>query len=195
MSLVCSLLCCIPVTPILGIILGITGLVATRDGAMRGRGLAITGIILGIVMLPASGCLDFFGYMGYKAYMVMYKEVPQTVMAGSSGDFSGFRAGIHGDGELASDDEIQAFFDELEARHGTLKSCRYNEQAPPQQPQFGAPIVPFPYVLRFDSGEVDATIEIAFSDPQQGGFVMKMGSITVHDDDRGDLEFPPSPDS
>ena len=46
-ALVSSLICCAPV----GLILGIVGIKRTKDGQRKGRGLAITGIILGLLGL------------------------------------------------------------------------------------------------------------------------------------------------
>ncbi|PWN01566.1 hypothetical protein DJ010_18680 [Nocardioides silvaticus] len=48
-SLVTSLICCAPV----GFILGIVGLKRTKGGQRKGRGLAITGLVLGLVGLLA----------------------------------------------------------------------------------------------------------------------------------------------
>lgn len=48
-SLVLSLLCCAPV----GLILGFVGISRTKGGKRKGRGLAITGIVLGLIGLLA----------------------------------------------------------------------------------------------------------------------------------------------
>ena len=67
LSLVCGILGCFIVTGILAVILGIVGLRKTRDPQVSGRGLAIAGIILGVLtMLPtviglATGGLAFWG--------------------------------------------------------------------------------------------------------------------------------------
>ena len=67
-SLVCSLICCIPVTTILGILLGVGAMVSIGSNPeKKGKGLAITGIILGAVFtalqawaypMPAQTSLD-----------------------------------------------------------------------------------------------------------------------------------------
>src|SRR4051812_37002466 len=50
MSLVCGILGCIPlITSILAVLLGIVGIVVTRDPRRTGRGLAIAGLILGLI--------------------------------------------------------------------------------------------------------------------------------------------------
>ncbi|MGA2496576.1 MAG: DUF4190 domain-containing protein [Tepidisphaeraceae bacterium] len=49
-SLVCSLILCIPLLGLVGAILGIAALGATKRPGVRGRGLAIGGIIVGIMV-------------------------------------------------------------------------------------------------------------------------------------------------
>jgi prepilin-type processing-associated H-X9-DG protein len=60
-SLVCGLLSfCVPVIGnLLAIVFGIIGIVKTGTPQVRGRGMAITGLILGIVALPVVGLLFF----------------------------------------------------------------------------------------------------------------------------------------
>jgi len=48
-AFVCSLLGCLGFTAVLGLILGIAGVVVTRDGARRGMGLAIAAIPISLV--------------------------------------------------------------------------------------------------------------------------------------------------
>ena len=52
-SLVCSLIFCIPLLGLLGAVLGIASLRATRQPGVRGRGLAIGGIIVGLLATAA----------------------------------------------------------------------------------------------------------------------------------------------
>ena len=48
-SLVCSLICCVPVTTIPGILLGIWAMVSIGNNpARKGKGLAVAGIMLGV---------------------------------------------------------------------------------------------------------------------------------------------------
>jgi hypothetical protein len=55
-SLVCGLLLCIPfLTGLLAIILGLVGISGTKNPAVRGRGMAIAGLILGILSLIGWG--------------------------------------------------------------------------------------------------------------------------------------------
>lgn len=58
-SLVCSLagvvFCGIPA--VLGVIFGFVGLSQTKDGARNGRGMAIAGLVVGLVVVLAWGAL------------------------------------------------------------------------------------------------------------------------------------------
>jgi hypothetical protein len=57
-SLICGVLGCFIVTGIVAIITGIVGLRATRNPQVKGRGMAIAGIALGVVFgLGGGGCL------------------------------------------------------------------------------------------------------------------------------------------
>lgn len=65
-SLVCSLVGVIPcfwlfqIMGLLGTVFGFVGLKQTKDGARRGRGMALAGLIIGIVLVV--GCIGFWIY-------------------------------------------------------------------------------------------------------------------------------------
>lgn len=186
-SLVCSLVCCIPALPAVGALLGLGSFVAIgRNVMLRGRGLAIAGILLGILITVGQVVV---GSYSYKVFMFIAMGPQQALTAGLTGDVAGFKSNFHGAGATAADAEAQAFLRALTDRYGALNTIH-----PVQQQQggtFGQPVVKFPYVAEFENGQVDVDVEIAFSDPKQGGFILKMVSITVHDPDKGDLTFPP----
>lgn len=65
-SLVCGLLLCIPVlSQLLAIILGFLGIKDANKPGVGGKGLAITGLILGVVGLLGWAGIGAFGYWGY----------------------------------------------------------------------------------------------------------------------------------
>lgn len=56
MSLICGIIGCVPfITSLLAVILGIVGIKATSDPRRSGRGLAIAGLILGLIGLAGWG--------------------------------------------------------------------------------------------------------------------------------------------
>lgn len=191
-SLVCSLICCIPPLPLIGLLLGVGGVISIGNNpARKGKGLAIAGIILGLVFTVAHAILVPLGYKFYKVSTELVMNGPSGALAaGFAGDIAGFKGDFHGAGASAPDAEAAAFIEALRDRYGNLVGCSFNPNGPPPQQNFGKPSVPFPYVLHFDNATVDCTTEIVFSDAQKGGFIMKLGWITVHDPDQGDLTYP-----
>ena len=189
-SLICSLLICCPFLPsLLGLVFGLIAFVAIgRNPVLRGRGLAIAGILIGVI-----------GVGGWSAITVYAVDVGKFIMQGpnealasaASGDISGFKSYCWGPAVSASDEEAKQFITDLEARYGAFVSCRMDETPRATQAKYGSPIVPFPYVIQCKDASVKAEIEIAFSDPQRGGFLKNIASFRVFDSDRGDLKYPP----
>lgn len=189
-SLVCSLIFCIPLlTPILGILFGIAGVLSIQRNPMRkGMGLAVAGLIIGLIVgLGQVG-------IGYGAYHVFakFRDAPIPAMqAGFSGDLAGFRSYFGSAGVAASDAEAQAFVDELRNRYGEFQRTELDFMAyqgmQPTQP--GQTVFTMPWVLVFDGGRT--TVELTFDAQQQQGDEMTFRSIRVIDAARGDLVFPP----
>jgi hypothetical protein len=193
-SLVCGILGCCPfITSLLAVILGAAAFASIgKNPARRGKGLAAIGLILGLIGLVVWTLIAVYGTGLVKDMMEFVENGPdRAIKAGAAGDNAGFKAVCWGNAASASDQEVEQFFAELESRYGSFVGCRFDEQqAGSKQPTFGNPIVPFPYKLEFANKTVDSTIEIAFSDPQQGGFMHKIASITVHDEQLGDVKYP-----
>jgi hypothetical protein len=191
-SLVCSLICCIPVIPVIGILLGIGAMISIGgDPAKKGKGMAVTGIVLGVIFTVGQGvfCPWLYG-VGKEFYAFVGSGPNDALVAGFDGDAAGFKGQFHGAGATASDAEVRTFIRELRSRYGGFVSCCMDEQAPPPQGTFGKPIVPFPYVYEFENAQMRGEAELAFSDPAKGGFFKKIASITIFDDERGDLTYP-----
>jgi hypothetical protein len=94
-SLICGLLVCIPlITAFLAIIFGLVGLKQTSNPRVGGRGLAIAGVILGVVGLIGWAAGGFAIYSGYHAVM----DAVQGPRAEASALFS----------DLADGDIVQA---------------------------------------------------------------------------------------
>ena len=192
-SLVCSLICCIPLTTIPGILLGIGAMISIGgDPAKKGKGMAITGIVLGVIftIIQAVTYPPAIGYI--KATMGLVWSGPTAALtAGFAGDVAGFKDQFYGAGAAADDVEAQAYIAELRRRYGEFTGCYFNEAAgQPSQPGFGTPSVPFPYIIEFANGQVEAEAEIVFSDAQKGGFINKLGYVTIFDAELGDLTYP-----
>jgi hypothetical protein len=75
-SLVCGLVMCIPgVTGLVAVITGIIGIAETGKPAVKGRGMAIAGLILGILSLVG------WGGIGVGAYTMFQAAKPQRIFA------------------------------------------------------------------------------------------------------------------
>ena len=95
-SLVLGLLLCIPfVTGVLAFIFGIVGIRATRNPAVKGRGLAIAGLVLGI--LSVIGWTAYFAVAGVAFYAMVHGSMNPLLARGfftdlASGNVSGAQA-------------------------------------------------------------------------------------------------------
>ena len=81
-SFVCGLLGCFIITPLLAIIFGFVGISATGNPQVKGRGFAITGLILGFVWLIGLGIFGAAGgwfYQKSEVYAVLSRSVAHDV--------------------------------------------------------------------------------------------------------------------
>ena len=83
-SLVLGLLSCIPVVGLVAVICGILGIVKTKDPRYTGRGLAIAGLLLGLVGLVGWGIAAGAGY-GVWAYGKPAREAAKQYARDLSG--------------------------------------------------------------------------------------------------------------
>lgn len=192
-SLVCSLIFFCPLTTLLAPILGLIGLAKIGGNPnLKGKGLCIVGILLGVVFTAGWGYGGYVGIGKMKEWMGVVMSGPSDALAaGFGGDVAGFKAGFYGAGTTASDAEAQAFLDELRNRYGGFVGCSFSQTSQPAQPQPGQPSAPFPYTLEFQNATIDCEAEIIFADQQTGQIIMKLGYIIVADPDAGDLKYPP----
>ncbi len=200
-SLVCSLLFFCPITTLLGPLLGLIAIpVISSNPRRKGMGLAVAGILIGIVLTALWG---FGGYkvykFGYGFYEVVAKGPNDALVAGTTGDIATFKASFYGPGASASDEEANVFLAALNTRYGTFTSSQLDEmemQNRGNTAQPGEPKVEFPYLLTFSNGQVSADVEIIFADPNtqpasfKEAFINKLGYIIVRDDELGDLTYP-----
>lgn len=191
-SLVCSLIFCCPLTTIIGPILGLIAFVSIGSKPnLRGKGLAVAGIILGVLMTTLQVGA---GFLFYSNIIQPVAEGPQTVLvAGFANDMSAFRDGMADGGAGVTDKEIQEFIDQLRSRYGEFSSAEM-DPTQPAPPAFGQPIFVSTYLLHFSDSTVSAEVEIVIADQQTGQFVMKLGVMTIRDSENGDLSFPPLDD-
>jgi hypothetical protein len=157
-----------------------------RNAMLRGRGLAIAGIILGLLLTVGQVVVIGYLYNGFKFVAIGPQE---ALAAGLKGDVAGFKSHFHGAGATASDVEAGTFLAVLTDRYGALDVIHPVQQ---QGGTFGEPVVKLPYTAKFEKGQLDAEVEIAVADKPTGKFMFKLVSITIRDPDKGNLTYPPA---
>jgi hypothetical protein len=191
-SLVCSLICCVPVTTIPGILLGIAAMISIGNNpARKGKGLAVAGILLGVIFTAGQVAVypKLIEFVGDSFEMVM--GGPTSAMTvGFTNDPVAFKTHFYGAGAQADDAEAQAFIDTLRSRYGEFQSCRFDEQAK-TSPAFGQPTTVFPYIFTFDNATINGDAQIIWVDDRTKEKIFKFGWVTVRDADLGDLRYPP----
>ncbi|MHC4786232.1 MAG: DUF4190 domain-containing protein [Planctomycetota bacterium] len=188
-SLVCSLICCIPVIPVIGILLGLGAMISIGgDPAKKGKGLAIAGIILGVVITTGQGVVGYRMYAGY----TIFSSAPYVALQpGFDGDIAAMKANFGSSGATATDREAQAFVDELRSRYGALQGSAMDFQAfqGMQMPTSDQKVFTMPWVLVFENASV--AVEMTFNDDDQTrSDEIIFSAIRVIDSDLGDLTFP-----
>ena len=174
LSLISSLICCLPAVPLLGIVLGALALIGIgrSNGRVGGRGLAVAGIVLGILFTVAQIGIGIGVKFGFDEWIKMHGPVARVFADLDSDQFDSARTALGGDLASVGDADMAAFRDAYTAEVGSFVSS-------PQSmgelfgvwgqvgPQFQAVQMRqnyMPIFLNFDSGPVLAAIEF---DPYQ----------------------------
>ncbi len=125
---VSSLIVCCPVlSPLLGLIFSLVGLSQTKGGVRRGRGLAIAGLIIAILVIPLQG-------WGVPTVIGLAKSWIRIGIASTAFQSGDTDAGISAWYGLASDDlksamtedEFAAWVNAEFKKHGGLQSLQLN---------------------------------------------------------------------
>jgi len=171
---VCSLLGCLGVTSVAGLILGVVGLFRTSNGRRRGFGFAVAAIPLSLLSGIASGALLLVFLVGRQLVAVpknvesiLARIATEPVEAGAelrnlaSADFN----------TAVSDDRLNQWFASLSASHGMLTSTF--------EPN-GIDLTSGPngeFVQAFQGKFVNGTVDIQVTFAPHSGF----GKLTIDD--------------
>jgi hypothetical protein len=146
-SLIFGILGCLIITGIIAIITGIIGISATKNPNVKGRGMAIAGLILGLIGTLSGGlCLGLGGAV-YLAARPAIQTVAGFTSAASSGDFNKAMEFV---------DETQVPKDKLVAIVDDLKSLgEFKEYKPgaKNNVDFTAGVYDFQGTLVFQNGQ------------------------------------------
>ncbi|MHC4142017.1 MAG: hypothetical protein ACYSUF_09120 [Planctomycetota bacterium] len=158
------------------------------DPAKKGKGMAITGIVLGIVFTTVQAVV---GYRAYQGFGIFSNAPYVALQPGFDGDLAGLKANFGSAGGATTDQEARAFVDELRSRYGALQGsamdfAAYQGMAMPAPDQTSFTM---PWVLVFENGRVG--VEMTFTEADQtAGDQIIFSSIRVIDSDLGDLTYP-----
>jgi hypothetical protein len=190
-SLISSLIFCCPITTIIGVVVGLVALGRiSSNPQLKGRGIAMTGIVLGILFTIGQIWIGFKIYEGYG----IFRDAPYVALEpGFQGDYAAFRDAFGAAGQAATDDDARAFIDALRSRYGELRGSDIDFKAfqGMQQPAPGQTEFTLPWLIVFANAEVIAELTIREQDQRKDEIVFSR--IKVLDSARGDLEFPPPP--
>jgi hypothetical protein len=190
-SLLCSLGFFCPAGPVLGLFLGLRALARYRaEPARAGRGYAVAGVVIGGVGAGLWVATALWWNVHVRRPL-LEGPAPQLT-AGLSGDVVAFKAGFHGPGAEAPDDQVREFLANLRQRYGRFIGATQDRGVAEDRPfDPGHPRVD--YILHFDGGEV--AVEARFVLVARGlrGPVLKLARLAVRDDARGGLVYPSEP--
>jgi len=196
LSLVSSLICCIPGLGLLGAMLGVAALVGIggSGGRVGGRGLAIAGIIIGVLCTVVWVGI----YYGAQQLRGAYVGVTEPVLLDiEAGNFDAVRAAFES-GSQPTDEQLTAFRATYQAEFGAFQRvpsgwfemfAMFADPAigPQMQRYQGAQdLIPIPGI--FDGGSALVVFEF---DPgaQTGGGTPVFGDLVIHRADGSEIRL------
>lgn len=204
-SLVLSLICCIPGLGLLGAGFGAGSLMAIGGsrGRIGGRGVAIAGIIIGLLVSIAWVGIAVAVQRGVGVMStMMYGSVDAFMRDVENGDFDAARGQLAGPVALASDEQLEAFRSGYQAAYGSFVSVptKFWSEVIPAYMEVGQQIQPYqgrqnfvPVPATFDSGRV---LMLVIVDPHgnagrapQNAMTMPLSDVWIVLPDRTELRL------
>ena len=176
---VLSLIGCVGVTAVLGLILAIVGVARTSGGVRRGRGLAIAAIPISVL----TGVFSVFLLLGLllaQSFMAQLNDVKAALSSADAASAAVALRGLCSDdfNATVSDDDLRRWVEEVRAKHGKLVNLGLSTSRPrpvPGEPRslvLEAKFVNGPAALKIKLAREDLThqtiddIEIDGSSPR-----------------------------
>lgn len=191
LSLVGIIPCCGMLTAPIGAILGIIAFIrCSANPMLKGKGLALAGIVFGVIFTAAQFGGAYWLYIKFGQPIVHGPR--EAFTAASNGDIAGFKSQFIGAGATASDEEANAFVTEVERRYGKFIICHLQDNAQPPPAGSQQPNITLPYTFQFVNNSVTGEATYEFVDQLTGQLVQKWSKVVIHDPALGDLTYPPS---
>jgi hypothetical protein len=192
-AFVLTLIFCIPVLPLIGLLLGLGAMGRTSaDGPMRGRPLAITAVILGLLMTVGQ---VYATVQIVKVAQIFGDSItsvitgPEESMQAAFGGDNAKATSFWWEGDAPSEAETAAFVTAAKARFGGFEKAFPSDGT---EPGAGAGQSEFtlPFTFTFSNGTFDG--EVAFvatksGDTTTGGSYLGIDKIIIKDPDGADL--------
>jgi len=123
-----SFIFCIPVFPLVGIILAVVGIIATSNGQRRGRGLAIAAIPISLVSFVVGGMLYGLIYVSYLQTMTIATATEALFQADSDELATATDAMLQlttqDFQDSVSSEKLIGWVDGIQSKHGKLTSAQ-----------------------------------------------------------------------
>jgi hypothetical protein len=163
LSLICGIVCVPPGTGLLALIFGASGavLIGRSGGRLRGKGLCLTGIVLGVIstfMWIAFAVGAASAYRGIRDNIAL--PTAEFVEALRDGDHAGAIAMMHTDAaERLTAERLEGFREEVTAKLGAFQGLpdqpdffRSNASPGSDQVDLGPSMIPLPFPAQFENG-------------------------------------------
>ncbi|MFO0893923.1 MAG: hypothetical protein U0574_03070 [Phycisphaerales bacterium] len=183
LSLILDIPFFIPIFSAGSALLGVVAWVRCRRRRdLSGRAFAGAAVVLGVLLTA------LFTPYWYHGLHFLATGPQEALRAGFAGDTGAFRAAFAGPGARAEDAEAAAFLDALRSRHGAFRGASIIRRG--KEPEARSPVAALSYRLAFETGEVEAAVELVLKDPEDGRATLKLGAITVPDGPDRTLAYP-----
>lgn len=211
-SFVCSVIFCCPViTPLLGLLLGVGGLVSISSSNGRRKGTGLAGAAVAISILVLVGQIVLFQMAApyaRKAFRaVMFVTIGPTIFLSDleTGDLPSARTHLYPafDAQI-TDEQMRYFATQMADRYGSVQQWQPVGQQAFNPTPSGEETFELSSQLMFSKGSRSTTMKLTVSYDAAGRFIEDSGisGIVIHDPDLGDLtldatspgqEAPPAP--
>lgn len=164
-SLIFGIIGCLVVTGLIAVITGIIGISATKNPAVKGRGMAIAGLILGLLGMGAGGVCIGGGGLIYFAAKPAIQTVSGLAEAASKGDYD--KAMQFVDANKVPKEKLVAIVDDLKSL-GEFKEYRPGAK---NNVDFTAGIYDFQGTLVFQNGQT-RSIDVSLRKGSDGKLII-----------------------